>query len=152
MSENLDDLLQTFGRESDDDKQENFEASTVKLIAKQLGLDRNELPDSCWVDWLEDLDVIPGRIFCQRVFTFKFEDLLFKPTGHVIVNEYASLGVSDEDVTWVFKVYGYGRMVCTTIQPAVGSAYASVPNPLDESKPLFIQPFAGYFRRYSLDC
>jgi hypothetical protein len=149
MSDNLDELLQTFGRESDEEKQQNFEQSTAKLIAKQLGCAMSEFPDSNWCDWLEDLDLIPGRIFCQRVFTFHFEELLIKPNNHPIVKAFKDLGVTDDDVTWVFKVYGYGRMVCTTIEPDPDTPCARVPNPLDKQKPLYIIPFSGYFTRFA---
>jgi len=148
MSDNLDELLQTFGKESDEDKQQNFEASTAKLIAKQLGCDMSDFPESCWCSWLEDMDLFPGRLFCQRVFTFKFEELLFKPSSHPIVRAYREFDVTDDDVTWVFKVYGYGRMVCTTIEPAKDTACARVANPLDPDRPLYIMPFQGYFTRF----
>lgn len=116
-------LPSSLGGSSNEDKTENFERSTLKLVLGQLGKTAGEirgleadLGTGFGWDWFNQEGLVRGRIGSAREFRFNFFELLTKPTGHPIVEAFADFkGASLDPCCLVFHVYDHGRWVATNL-------------------------------------
>ncbi len=123
MTRNREDLPAAFRGTSDDDKLSSFEASTVRLILSQIGWERQAIQQAAsdygpafGVDWLNEMSIIRARIGTARALSFRFEDLLLKPSGHEIVEAFRIFkGDSAEPCCLIFHVFDHGRWVATNL-------------------------------------
>lgn len=145
-----------FGLLSDDDKIENFEKSTLKLILAQMGFSKSSIhrletaEGGLSVDWFNERFLADSKLIITRIFKFNFEDALFRPTKSEVVkyfydayDAFASRPAS-ADLTMVFKVVGVGRMVATTFTPP-SSAMLRVST---GTVPFHITTFPGFFTQW----
>lgn len=142
-----DQISDAFGGNTDEEKLEAFEQSTIAMVCRQLGAKpgwvkhtQRDLGPEFGSDWFNELNAIDPAVYTTRVLRFNFEQLYTKPTKHPITEAYKE--VEDSDPFYLcFKVYGLGRMIATALD--VGNrthlcirAGATSFN---------VTPFAGYF-------
>jgi len=107
-----------FAPKSNEDKQEDFARSTMRLIARQLGQRPEEVSEGADWHWFNQHFTIPGFwVGSMRIFRFDIVDLLFRPTKHPVMislQEFRKeLPNEDDDFIMVFQVYEWGRMIAT---------------------------------------
>lgn len=142
-----------FGADSEDEKQEAFEESTLKLVLGQLGWDaakiRNEKselgPNFGW-DWFNGEDLVKPDVRSGRCMRFTFFDLLTKPRNHEITALWVGnlmANQSAEGNIFIFKVFQYGRWVATDLELR-DTPYLHVDDGLGNE--FNIVPFTNFFK------
>mgnify|MGYP001576757903 CR=1 FL=1 len=143
---------QVFGALSGEDKRDNFERSTLKLVLGQIGWTKARIereaedlgPGFSW-DWFNDLNLTGrARIGSTRVFQFNFDDILFKPSHHPITEAFREFkGDSADPCCLVFKVSDRGRWVATNLKTDDDTSIRVV---VDGAKLRFnLLPFPSFF-------
>lgn len=144
-----------FGLLSEDDKLENFEKSTLKLILAQMGVSKprikglEKLEEGFNTDWFNSEYLADDKLVITRIFKFNLTDVLYHPNRSEVItfyndrfDEYVLEGGKPEGhLTVVFKVDGVGRMVATSWPDFEGSS-VRIPN---RYGCFFITPFPGFF-------
>lgn len=146
-----------FGADSEDEKQEAFEESTLKLVLGQLGWDSGKIrgekselgPNFGW-GWFNGEDLIKPDVRSGRCLRFTFFDLLTKPRNHEITKlwqdnlaEYRS----DEGNIFIFKVFQHGRWVATDLDLSGGICLTPFLHVDDGVGTSFnVTPFTNFFK------
>jgi hypothetical protein len=153
-SDTIDAVLGQYGALSDEERQENFEASTIKLVLAQIGFSSKQIKviereQNLTADWFNEQNYIDMHVLPQRVFRFNLDLLLYEPkrTHELVVTIqelWPALTSTGQDWAWVFKVYGVGRMVATNIDLAQTHLHCTVL----PSHMFNLAPFSGFFTRY----
>lgn len=147
----------SFGLLTQDEKLENFEKSTLKLILAQMGHSRSaiksfeSMAEGFNTDWFNETYLGSDKLVITRIFKFNLADVLFKPSKSEVVKYFTeqldvfgktASDVALGDLTAVFKVDGVGRMVATTWKTTEAP---SVYLPSGSHAPFYITPFASFF-------
>jgi len=124
-----DDFLGRFSGSNEDDKQDQFEASSLKLVLRQLGCPnqrveqlKRELGPDFGADWFNNQGWIGPDLKFHRIFKFKLDEFLTKPKKHPVILAYEQFFKehNGNDLIMVFKAFELGRMVITCLDlPAV---------------------------------
>lgn len=150
MSE-LDDVVQAFAPQTEEQKQLSFEASTIRLVLAQLGYTSREIDiysnkEAFTVDWFNDNSFMAPALVVQRIFDFNFAELLGATPKHPIVTAWQEIDTfyEGEFFCWVFKVSGDSRMVATNVDVSDQSHLrVNVAN-----TKFSVVPFNKFFARY----
>lgn len=117
-------------------KQEDFQASTLKQVLKQLGWEARrirhaqlEAGDEFGWDWLNDQELIPVDILSKRIFTYSFAELFEAPHRSIAAGVYFDafdtwVKVLRTEPKWfamIFKVHGGGRVLLTNYTAIAGT-------------------------------
>lgn len=107
-----------FAPKSNEDKQEDFARSTMRLIARQLGRNAADVSEGADWHWFNSQFTIPGFwVGSTRIFRFDIVDLLFRPTRHPVIaalQEFRKEVPEGDDYIMIFQVYEWGRMFATS--------------------------------------
>lgn len=152
------DLRDQFGAISQEEKLENFELSTLKLVLEQLGMPRAVVKSKVFEyskmfswDLFNSENYIKPWVSSVRCFNYNFLELYEKPRGHPLLKEIVACvekGIADKDLIpgdpyiVIFKAYDHGRMVATNLQLTDRTHIHVV---LSETEKLNITPFKGFF-------
>ena len=118
------DFIKGFGQNSHAEKNDNFEASTLTEVLKQLGwtkatidASKHELDAAFGWEWFNGLGLMKGtRVGSIRVFDYNFLDMLTKPANHPVTKAFQEfVGDSAAPCCYVFKVFDHGRWVATNL-------------------------------------
>lgn len=157
------DFANAFSGSSEEDKVDQFQVSTLKLVLRQLGhtaksvaaLSR-ELDRSFDFDWFNTAGYTPCWVTATRCFKYNFQSLFTArcSRNHAIISmweeavqDMVEQGYAREDcVVCIFKCTGIGRLIAT-------NAYLPDVLPrlvvgLDESRRFSIIKFEGFFKRF----
>jgi len=149
--EGPDEFISAFSASTEDDKQEAFEQSTLKLVLKQLGATtrnisiwENELGTEFSFDWFNTQGFVTPHVRSFRVFTFNFVEAFTRPTKSPLVEMFrkaeGELGAG-EPLCVIFKCYKLGRLSATNIKvPDMTHLHISA-----GGATLNILPFAKFF-------
>lgn len=150
MSE-LDDVVQAFAPQTEEQKQASFEASTIRLVLAQLGFTSREIDiysqkEAFTVDWFNDNSFMAPALVVQRIFDFNFTELLAATPKHPIVTAWKEISeyYIGSHFCWVFKVSGDSRMVATNVDVDDRSHLRVI---VGDTK-FSVVPFNKFFARY----
>jgi hypothetical protein len=147
------DLVDLFGKESDEDKEERFEESTLKMLLQQLGATpaqvrkwRYEEPFN--VDWFNDLGVMNSRLYMKFFRRVSMVELIETPSKSELVQFWINNvqpGVDPGSAAPAFLIYDTahfkGRKVCTNVAlPDRGHIHVAY-----RTLKLNITPFSAFF-------
>jgi hypothetical protein len=144
-----------FGLLTQDEKLENFERSTLKLILGQMGFSKpsikkfEDLNENFTTEWFNQEFLAEDKLVITRIFKFNITDILLKPNKSEVIEAFNkeldafvdANGKSTGHLTMVFKVDGVGRMVATT-WPDFSTPALLVPSKYSE---YYITTFPGFF-------
>lgn len=131
-----------------------FEQSSLGYILRQIGYTarqvkglQRDLGEGFGFDWFNTEGLIYAHVESVRIFDFNFEDILFKAENHPISRHmktvFSSGEISPDDAfCLVFKAYGLGRMVATTLDV---DDYTHIHVKLSDYS-YSITPFTGFFK------
>lgn len=117
------DLIRAFAAAGPDEKRENFERSTLKLVLGQLGWSAGQIrgaaaeygPAFGW-DWFNEQNLVAVRVGSTRQFRFNLIELLTKPSKHPVVEAFRAFkGADAEPCCMVFHIFEAGRWVATNL-------------------------------------
>ena len=139
-----------FGPKSDDDKQDDFARSTMRLVARQFGQRPDDVSEGADWYWFNERFPIPGIwVGSARIFRFNIADLLFRPTKHPVVAAVAEfrkeLPDGYDDFIMVFQVYEWGRMFATNHDFKDITALRVV----IRDEPLWVAPLGDLFTKWN---
>lgn len=115
-------LESAFGRDSDLEKVEQFEQSTLKLLLRRIGwtkrdidIEAAELGPGFTFDWFNEQGLADFPIFADRCFHFNIQELLTKPLKCPLIQQFHERWVANgrEDMAVIFKAFNLGRIVVT---------------------------------------
>jgi hypothetical protein len=120
-----DDLLSGFSAKDDDEKQLDFEQSTLSLVLKQLGASaaqvrwhQQDLGPTYGFGWFNDSQLVNPYVTATRLFNFSFEQIYTRPSKSPLIELFES-AVADaadaEEVIAVFQCFKLGRQLATNI-------------------------------------
>ena len=139
-----------FAPKSDEDKQDDFARSTMKLIARQMGRSPGDIsPGADW-HWFNANYVADGIwVGSLRVFRFDVVDLLFRPTKHPVIaalEEFRKeIPEGYDDFILIFQVYEWGRMFISNHDFQDLTALRVV----IRTEPLWVAPLGSLFTRWN---
>ena len=120
-----DEFAKGFGQQSHNDKNENFEISTLAEVLKQLGWTagkinalKSELDASFGWSWFNSENLIGNfRVGSLRIFNYNFQELFKKPANHPITLAFKEFkGDSEDPCCLVFKVFDDGKWLATNLE------------------------------------
>ena len=145
-------LRDLFGAQSEDDKVETFQRSTLSLVLKDLGAPasrilrwQKELREAYNFDWFNDQHWTEHYIVATRVFRFNLLALFKKPRSHPIVVEWERIK-SEVPLIMVFKCFELGRLIATNL-PDI-DAYPGIHVPSSGSGAFRVIHFPKFFTSY----
>lgn len=120
------DFVSAFSASSEEDKRENFEQSTLKLVLKQLGMSAKkvqylseDLGPEFTFDWFNYQQYISPLVLSDRCFRFNVKDIFLRPSKSPVVEMYDKATVEHDDnepICLIFKCYDIGRLIATNIK------------------------------------
>lgn len=138
-----------FAPKSAEQKQDDFACSTMKIVAKQLGVPGPEIDRTADWYWFNQNYPVPGFwVHSLRVFRFDIADVLFRPTKSTLITAIRDLSmdfpVGYDDYIILFNVYDWGRMFATNHDFKDLTAFRVV----IRDEPLWVAPLGDLFTRW----
>lgn len=149
------DVFDGFHKSTQEDKIEAFEASTLALVLRQIGMPvprakgiQRELGEGFTFNWFNGRQYLEFDVESTRIFRFNFMDLFFTPGKSPLVEHFLKeRGRYDGPFALIFRVYSAGRVVATSFAPPAGSVLHIRIRGVD----IYFSPFAGFFTNYPGD-
>jgi len=148
--DDVDDIVDRFQKQTDDEKLVSFEQSTVAQLLLDYGYDRSRVKGAqrsmgpgFSIDWLNATTYFPVPVATTRVFVFNFEELFTTKRVHPIVQaDLEAAEANPADFWLILKSHGIGRLILTTGR--LLGVRAVVPTPQGD---LQIAPYRGMVKR-----
>jgi len=154
---NTDDLAAAFGKMGEDERTENFERSTLKLVLRRLGMPKQivdnkdrSLAEGFSFSWFNDQGWLPYELQVTRCFSFDLAEVFKHPAKSALLQHLGTFW--DESRLGsaggvIFKAFGCGRLIVTLGVPFVldARAYSTM------HVPIKLTAEVGMFRIHQLD-
>jgi hypothetical protein len=161
MTDSVASDLAAFGRQTEQERQESFEASTLSLVLRQLGWSngqarkyQNDLAEGFGWDWFNELATLEMIVGSTRIPEFNFEALWLKPRKHPITEAWQEF--EDRKLlqgltgALVFRCVGLGRLVATNL-PIDDETHTFINVARDPRQPYCVLPFTDFFTPWKDD-
>jgi len=157
---NGDPVASAFGSMSDEEKRDNFDVSTSKLILKQLGIPsskinrlEDELGPAFGSDWINThiLNSEDAYVWTSRCFKYDFNDFLLNPDKADLLDDFMAGPIASGEKLYtvnhvmVFKHHAMGRFVISNYPYSYGPSIY-IPGWTADGDSAHIVPFKDYFR------